>query len=81
MQGAQIGAGGLSSPSPLTLTTAARGLYYRHSEQRSVCVRCTVQNETKSDAVSTTWFSMFAELDPLSNPDAFGRSKEFSVQA
>ena len=38
-----------------------------------------VQSESKSDV--STWFSMFAELDPLSNPDAFGQSKEFSIQA
>jgi len=40
---------------------------------------CRVQSETKSDV--STLFNMFAELDPLSNPDAFGRSKEFSIQA
>jgi len=42
-----------------------------------VCVDCI--QDKKSDM--STWFNVFAELDPLSNPDALGHSKEFSIQA
>jgi len=27
-------------------------------------------------AEMSAWFNLFAELDPLSNPDAIGRSKD-----